>query len=148
MYTQMGDSEYLDIYNSVYDSLLYTYIQKGQKEGERATKGYLDVWYGKTADDKLEEQVDKFKRGGWFSNPDYQATQPAFRLLCEKGTPYRDLKKICRMDNIMDKDPYVSPFTMEGKIVMFIIFAVSFFSFSQMFGLIKPKKYNQRGRRR
>ena len=101
--------------DDIYDSLRYGF----EKNGPSSVEGYLDVWYNETDDDKLIDKIKNVKRGGWFSNSQYQATQPGFRLLCEKKKPYRKMDEICKLDNIMDAEPYVAPYTWQGKLVIY-----------------------------
>jgi len=68
----------------IYDSLAYGYHVHGEKKGEEALNAYLDVWYKKHEDEKLIDAIKQMKKGGTFGNMDYQVTQPAFRLGCEK----------------------------------------------------------------
>ena len=98
----------------VYDSLRYTY----DKDGPEAVNGYLDVWYAKTEDENLKDKISELKKGGWFGNWDYQVTQPAYRLLCEKKTPYRGMKDICKLDNIMDKEAHEVPVQWQGTLIL------------------------------
>ncbi len=95
--------------NDVYYSLLYTYATRPTDEAEKAVNGYLDVWYGRVHDKHLVYTINREKEGYFFGNIDYQATQPALRLLCEKKSPYRGITDICEIQHIYDVEPYVAP---------------------------------------
>ena len=125
----------------IYDSLKYAYI----KHGKKSTDDYLDVWFINTKDEDLERDVNVLKKGGWFGNADYQAVQPGLRLLCEKQQPYRGDNKICKMDNIMDKDAYAFGPTWQGQMIIFL--PAFIFAFLYGLQLFRTRK-NARQRKR
>ena len=124
-------SEEFDM-DDLYDSLRYSY----KESGEDAVNNYIDAWYGDVKDSELKDAIEKSKEGGLFGNQEYQATQPGFRLLCEKKKPYRDMKDICKIDNIMDEEPIIQPITSTGKIAV-SVFLILFGFF--VWQTVRPK---------
>lgn len=145
--SKQEEMDELDIHNDVYDSLKYGYLKDGPKH-EESVKKYLDAWYGNTKDENLKEKIKGLKKGGWFGNADYQVTQPGFRILCEKKTPYRDMKDICKMDNIMDKDPHIEPMKWQGRVIFnLLMFLGAVFIASSIYGDYKQMTAKQKKRR-
>jgi hypothetical protein len=134
----------LDVENDVYDSLAYGYLKHGESYEDTVSKDYIDssFSFANVEDEDVVDKIKETKRGNWLGNSDYGAIQPAFRILCEKKTPYRNIKEICEIEDIMAKDPDVF-FNVKNFLFALTILVVPIIMLFVYPKYLKPKKKNK-----